>query len=81
MRWVPDTLTAVQKAKHTQMAGSRLQMLEGHTASDFRLLWTGDESWMFNDYHHEIMWSASGEEVNELELPKHCHRKIGFGLM
>jgi ribosomal protein S2 len=81
MRWVPGTLTAAQNAKHTEMAGSRLQMLESHIASDFRLLWTDDESWMFDDYHHEIMSSASCEEVKELERPTRCHRKTRFSLM
>jgi hypothetical protein len=79
MQWVPHTLTVAQKAKRTEITGSILQMLESHTASDFRFLWTGDESWMFDDYRHETMWAASCEEVNELERPTHCHRKTEFG--
>jgi hypothetical protein len=55
MRWVPHMLTAAQKAKRTKMVGSMLQMLESHTASCFRFLRTGNESWMFDDYHHETM--------------------------
>jgi transposase len=52
-----------------------LQMMESHAASNFHLLWTGDESWMFYEHDHETMWVASWEEVDELERPTHYHRK------
>jgi peptidase E len=54
-QWVPHTLTAAQKAKHREMAGSMLQTLESHAASNFHFLRTGNESWMFYEYHHETM--------------------------
>jgi hypothetical protein len=38
---------AAQKAKRTEMAGSMLQTLESHAASDLHLQWNGDESWIF----------------------------------
>jgi hypothetical protein len=79
MLWASHTLIAVQKAKHTEMAGSILQILESHTVSDFCFLWTGDESWMFDDYHHETIWEVSCEEVNELERATNCYRKTGCG--
>jgi hypothetical protein len=75
LRWIPHTLTAAQKAKRKEMAGSMLQTLESHTASNFHFLSTGDESWMFYGYHHETVWAASWEEVDELERPTHYHRK------
>jgi hypothetical protein len=52
-----------------------LQTLESHTTSNFYALWTGDESWMFDEYHHEIVWAASWEEVDELERPTHYYKK------
>jgi hypothetical protein len=30
---------------------------------------------MFYEYHYETVWAASWDEVNELELPTHYHRK------
>jgi hypothetical protein len=66
---------AAQKAKHKEMARSMLEMLESHAASNFHFMWSGDESWMFYEYHYETMWAASCEEVNELERPTHDHRK------
>jgi histone-lysine N-methyltransferase SETMAR len=75
MQWVPHTFTAAQQAKRREMAGSMLQTLESYAASNFHFLWTGDESWMFYGYHHEITWAASWEEVDELERPMHYHSK------
>jgi hypothetical protein len=43
MRSFPDTATAVQKAKRREMAGSMIQTVESHAASNFHFLWTGDE--------------------------------------
>jgi hypothetical protein len=56
-------------------AGSALQTLEKHAASNFHFLWTGDESWMLNEYDHETVWAASREEVDELGRPTHYHGK------
>jgi hypothetical protein len=75
MRWVPHTLTEAQKAKRREMAGSMLQRLESHTASNFHFLWTGHESCMFYEYHHETMWATSWEEVDKHERPTHHDRK------
>jgi hypothetical protein len=52
-----------------------LQTPESHAASNFHFLWTGDESCMFYEYHYETIWTASWEEVDELERPAHYHRK------
>jgi hypothetical protein len=75
VRWVSHTLTVAQKAKHKEMAGSMLQTLESHAASNLHFLWTGDESWMFHEYDHETMEAASWEEVDKLERPTHYDRK------
>jgi hypothetical protein len=53
MRWACHTLTAAQKARRDGMAGSMLQTLESHAASNFHYLWTGDEPRMFYEHHHE----------------------------
>jgi hypothetical protein len=42
-------LTTAQKAKDENMAGSTLQTLERHAASNFHFIWTGDESWIFGE--------------------------------
>jgi hypothetical protein len=57
------------------MAKSMLQALESHAASNFHFLCTGDESWMFYEYHHETMLAALWKELDELERPTHYHRK------
>jgi hypothetical protein len=44
---------AAQKAKSGEMAGSMLQTLESRTASNYHFPWTGDESRMFYEHHHE----------------------------
>jgi hypothetical protein len=75
LRWFPHSLTAAEKAKRAEMAGSRLQTLETHAASNFHFLWTGDESWAFYEHHHETMWAVSWEEGDELERPRHYHRR------
>jgi hypothetical protein len=66
---------AAQKVKCTEMAGSMLQTLESCAASNYHFPWTGDESRMFREYHHETVWAASREEMDELERPMHYHRK------
>jgi hypothetical protein len=76
MRWVSHPLTGAHKGKHTEMAGSMLQMLESHAASNFHFLWIDDESCLFHDYHYETMWGGtSWEEVNKLERRIHYYRK------
>jgi hypothetical protein len=67
-----------QRTKHAEIVGSMLQTLKSHTASNFHFLWTDDESWMFHEYHQETVWAASWEEVDELQQPRHYHRKTMF---
>jgi hypothetical protein len=64
-----------QKAKQAEMAGSMLQTLESHAASNFHFLGTGDESWMFYEANHERMWEAPWEELDELERPTRYPRR------
>jgi hypothetical protein len=68
-------VTAAPKAIGAERAESMLQMVESHAAFNFHFLWTGDESWMLYEHHHETMWVASWEEVDELERPTHYRRK------
>jgi hypothetical protein len=59
-------LTVAQKTKRREMAGSMPQTLEGHAASNFHFLWTGDEFCLFYECHHEIMSAGSWEAVDQL---------------
>jgi hypothetical protein len=68
-------LMTAQKFKRREMTGSILQMLESHTGSNFHFLWTGDESGLFYEDHHETIWAASWKGVDELERPTHYHKK------
>jgi hypothetical protein len=48
-------LTAAKKVTSREVLGSMLETLESHAASNVHFLWTGDESWMFSEYHYGIM--------------------------
>jgi histone-lysine N-methyltransferase SETMAR len=68
-------LTTSQKVKRVSMAKSMLKTLEKQAASNYHFLWTGDESWMFYEYHHQTMWATSWEDVDEIERSSHYQRK------
>jgi hypothetical protein len=68
-------LTAAQKANDWERAESTLQTLESHAASNFHFMWTGEGSWLLHECHHETMWAASCEEVDDFERPTHYHKK------
>jgi hypothetical protein len=55
-----------------------LPELAKHQASNFRFLFTGDESWLFDAYHHKTMWAASWDDVEEIERHSHFHEKTVF---
>jgi hypothetical protein len=55
LRWVPHMLMQPQKDGRIESAKAMLQDFAKHQASNFRFLFTGDESWLFYAYHHEKM--------------------------
>jgi hypothetical protein len=75
MRWVPHTLSALQKAKRAEYSRDMLHTLATHESTGFHFLFTGDESWMFYSYHQHTMWVASWEDVDEVERLSHYHKK------
>jgi hypothetical protein len=46
LKYVPHTLSAVQKVIGAELAGHMLQILLLHDASNFHFLFAGDESWI-----------------------------------
>jgi hypothetical protein len=68
-------LTQPQKDPQGELAQAMLQELAKHQASNFRFLFTGDESRLFYAYHCETMLTASWDDVEEIERPSHFHEK------
>jgi histone-lysine N-methyltransferase SETMAR len=75
MRWIPHRLSEPQKAKRAELAVPMLRALAQHDDPSFSALFTGDESWMFYDYHPRTMWVASWEEPDEFERTTHHQKK------
>jgi hypothetical protein len=62
-------LTSAEMVKRPKMANSMLAVLEKHEASDFHVLYTGDESLVSCATHCYTMWPTSRAEVNQVVLP------------
>jgi hypothetical protein len=75
LRWVPHTLTAVQKVVRAELAERKLQALAKHERSHFHFSFTGDESWMFYAYNHWTMWVLFWDGVDEIERLSHFQQK------
>jgi hypothetical protein len=71
-------LTQPQKDARVESAQTTLRELAKHQASNFRFLFTGDESWLFYAYRRETAWAASWDDVDEIERPSHFHKKTMF---
>jgi hypothetical protein len=78
LRWVPHTVTQPQKDARVESAQAMLREAAKHQASNFRFLFTGDESWLVYAYRHKTMWADSWNDVKEIESPSHFHEKTMF---
>jgi hypothetical protein len=52
-----------------------LATLAQHEETDFQSLFTGDETGMFYETHHDTIWLASWEEPKEFQNPTHHQKK------
>jgi hypothetical protein len=75
---VLHTLTPAQKLMRAELPQSMLQALAKHEHKNYRLLFTGDESWIFYAYDHITRCVASWDDVDEIERPSHFHQKTTF---
>jgi hypothetical protein len=57
---------------------SMLQVLAKHEHTNYHLLFTDDESWMFYAHDHRTKWIASWDDADEIERPSYFHQKIMF---
>jgi hypothetical protein len=78
VRWVLHMLTQPQKDARIESAQAMFRELAKHQASNFRFLFTGDESWLFYAYRNDTMWAASWDDVDGIERPSHFHKKMMF---
>lgn len=67
--------TTVRNHLASSFAGSATHPLEKHAASSFHFPPIDDESSMFYEYHHNIVWAASWGKMDELERRSHYHRR------
>jgi hypothetical protein len=80
LRWVPQTLTSIQKAARVEFAQGMLQELAKHEHTKFYFLFTRDEWRIFYAYDHRTMWVASWDDVDEIERRSHVQQKTMFTL-
>jgi histone-lysine N-methyltransferase SETMAR len=78
LRWVPHTLTEEHKAKRAELAGRMLEILSHHRESDFKFLFTGDESWMFYAYERTHQWDLSHGPVEKIQRKTNYQKKTMF---
>jgi hypothetical protein len=67
LRWVPHLLTAEQKQIRVQMAIELLQVLLVQSTRQWHDIVTLDESWIYLLSEHDLMWTALGEIVVDME--------------
>jgi hypothetical protein len=78
LRWVPHTLTPPQKVGRTELAQTMVEALAKHEHMNYRFLFTGDKSWMFDVDGHRTRWVASRDDMDEIERLSHFHQKTMF---
>jgi hypothetical protein len=75
LRWVPHTLTPLQKAANVELAQEMFQELTKLEKIKFHFLFIGDELWMFYTYDHRTMWMISWDDVDTIERQLDCQEK------
>jgi hypothetical protein len=61
-RWVPHQLTPDLRLRRREICGRPLLILEARELDSFRILVTGDESWLASEYQHSAKWSMGRDE-------------------
>jgi hypothetical protein len=67
LRWVRHFLTAEQKQIRVQMSIELLQVLSVQSTRQWHDIITLDESWIYLFSEHDLMWTAPGEIVVDME--------------
>jgi hypothetical protein len=61
--WVPDDLSATDKARRVVDAQTLLQALRNDQSQNFSHIMTGDESWFYYNYESPTMFARARDEV------------------
>jgi len=73
---VPHFLTPEQKSVRVKYSKSMLKELKKHSASGFKYVLTGDESWFYFRYDVKTQWVLSSEDLIERESPNLRRQKM-----
>jgi hypothetical protein len=67
LRWVPNFLTAEQRQIWAQMAIGLLKILSVQSTRQWHDIVISDKSWIYLFNEHDLMWTAPGEIVVDME--------------
>ena len=56
LRWIPHFLNSSQKLKRVSQSRELLRVLEEARETDYKLFYTGDESWFYLDTDYDHQW-------------------------
>jgi hypothetical protein len=62
-RWVPNDLSATDRAKRVVDARTLSQALRNDQSQNFSHIMTGDESWFYYNYESPTMFARARDEV------------------
>jgi hypothetical protein len=75
VQWFPHLLADDQNIKRAQTAQAMLATLAQHQETDSQSLFAGDETWISDENHYDIVWLPSWEEPEEFQKPTHHQKK------
>ena len=62
LRWIPHFLNSSQKLKRVSQSRELLRVLEEARETDYKLFYTGDESWFYLDTDYDHQWLPREEK-------------------
>ena len=72
LRWIPHSLNSSQKIQRVSQSRKLLKVLRQAKTIDYKLFYTGDESWFYLNTDYEIQWLPREEKP-----PDRIEQKIG----
>lgn len=75
-RWLPHVLSDAQLKNRVNQANDLYNILETSKRIGYRNIITGDQTWMFYQYHPKGKWCFSSEDRPEFEDDHTFHQKI-----
>lgn len=76
LKYVPNFLTSEQKKNRITFSKQMLSVLEKHVDTQFKYIFTGDESWFLYHYEPATQWVATSADLGEKLIPKKIEKKI-----